>query len=59
MLGWLFRSDPKAALEKKYRQKLEEAAKAMNEKGDRALHATLTAEAEAIGEQLDALRDDA
>ena len=59
MFGWLFKTDPKAKLEKQYRQKLEEAARAMNEKGDRALHARLTAEAEAIGEQLDALRDDA
>ena len=59
MLGWLFRSDPKAKLEKQYRAKLEEAAKAMNEKGDRALHARLTEEAEEIGKQLDAMGDGA
>ena len=50
----LFRSDPKKKLEKQYNQKLEQARNAQRA-GNMPLFATLTAEAESIGEQLDAL----
>ncbi len=50
----LFRSDPKKKLEKQYNQKLEQARNAQRA-GNMPLFATLTAEAESIGEELDAL----
>ncbi|MEM6793572.1 MAG: DUF6435 family protein [Acidobacteriota bacterium] len=53
MFGFL-KSDPKKKLEKAYAQKLEEARDAQRS-GKIPLYAQLTAEAERIGEELDAL----
>ena len=49
------RSDPKKKLEKQYARKLEEALAAQRS-GKMPLYATLTAEAEEIGQQLDDLK---
>ena len=54
MLSW-FRADPRKKLQRQYNAKLEEAQRVLYEKGDRALHADVIAEAEAIGEAMDAL----
>ena len=51
----LFQSDPIKKLEKQHAKKLEEARDAQRA-GKIPLFATLTAEAEEIGERLDALR---
>ncbi len=51
----LFQSDPKKKLEKQYARKLEEARDAQRA-GKIPLFATLTAEAEEIGQRLDALK---
>ena len=53
MFGWF---DPVKRLEKRYKRELEEAHKAMNEKGDRALHAEWTAKAEETARQLEEAR---
>ena len=53
LFGW-FRRDPVAALRKAYAKKMKEAKDA-EKFGDRALQADLYAEAEAIGQELDAL----
>ena len=47
--------DPKKKLQRQYERKLAEAHDAMNKRGDRALHAKLTAEAETIRERIEAL----
>ena len=47
--------DPKKKLQRQYERKLSEAHDAMNKRGDRALHAKLTAEAEVICKQIEAL----
>ena len=51
----LFQSDPTKKLEKQYARKLEEARDAQRA-GKIPLFATLTAEAEEIGQRLDALK---
>lgn len=51
----LFKSDPAKKLEKQYARKLEEARDAQRA-GKMPLFATLSAEAEEIGERLDALK---
>lgn len=51
----LFRTDPVAKLEKRYAQKLEEARDAQRS-GQIPRYATLTAEAEAIACEIEALR---
>lgn len=51
----LFQTDPKKKLEKEYARKLEEARDAQRA-GKIPLFATLTAEAEEIGQRLDALQ---
>lgn len=50
----LFKSDPKKKLEKQLAKKLEEARNAQRA-GKMPLFASLSAEAEAIGKELDAL----
>lgn len=50
-----FKSDPVAKLEKQYARKLEQARNAQRS-GKLPAFADLSAEAEAIGQQLDALR---
>ncbi len=55
MFGWLF-GDPVSRLEKKYKAAREKAEKELARSGDRAKHAELLAEAEKIGDELDALR---
>jgi len=54
----LFQTDPKKKLEKQVARKLEEARDAQRG-GNMPLFATLTAEAEEIGERLDALKREA
>ena len=54
----LFRSSPTKRLEKSYLKKLEEARDAQRQ-GKIPLFATLTAEAEELGKQLDALKQQA
>ena len=54
----LFKSDPTQKLEKEYARKLEEARDAQRA-GKIPLFATLTAEAEEIGQRLDALKKSA
>ena len=54
----LFQSDPSKKLEKQYAKKLEEARDAQRA-GKIPLFATLTAEAEEIGQRLDALKQSA
>ncbi len=54
----LFRSDPTKKLEKQYAQKLEEARDAQRA-GKIPLYATLSAEAEEIGQRLDELKKSA
>ena len=49
-----FKADPKKKLEKQYARKLEEARNAQRA-GKMPLFATLSAEAEAIGKELDAI----
>lgn len=51
----LFQADPIKKLEKQYASKLE-AARDAQRAGKMPLFATLTAEAEALGERLDALK---
>lgn len=51
----LFQSDPTKKLEREYARKLEEARDAQRA-GKIPLFATLTAEAEEIGQRLDALK---
>lgn len=55
MFGWFFKKDPVEKLRKEYQQKVAKAERALNEKGDRALHAQLLAEAEELGRELDRL----
>ncbi len=55
MFGW-FKSDPVKQLEKEYQQKMD-AARAATRGGKIPLAATLTAEAEAIGQRIDALKE--
>ena len=50
----LFKRDPRKKLEKQYADKLEQARDAQR-RGKMPLFATLSAEAEAIGQRLDAL----
>ena len=54
----LFRTDPTKKLEKQYARKLEEARDAQR-RGQIPLYATLSAEAEEIGQRLDALKQSA
>ena len=54
----LFKTDPKKKLEKQYARKLEEARDAQRS-GKIPRFAELTAEAEEIGRELDALRQSA
>ncbi len=54
----LFQTDPRKKLEKQLARKLEEARDAQRS-GNMPLFATLTAEAEEIGQRLDALKQDA
>ena len=54
----LFQSDPTKKLEKQYARKLEQARDAQRA-GKIPLFATLTAEAEEIGQRLDALKQSA
>jgi hypothetical protein len=53
MFGWF---DPVKRLEKRYKHELAEAHRAMNEKGDRALHAEWTAKAEATAQEIEAAK---
>lgn len=57
MFDW-FRNDPKKKLEKAYARKLVEALEAQR-RGKIPQYAELTAEAEAIGQRLDALKANA
>ncbi len=54
----LFRSNPTQQLEKRYLKKLEEARDAQRQ-GKIPLFATLTAEAEELGKELDVLKSQA
>jgi hypothetical protein len=57
MFGWL-KSDPGKKLQKAYQAKLESAMQAQR-KGDIRTYSTLTAEAEALREQITALKEGA